>query len=163
MSFQIHPLPYDAYAPLFALSDDELAAQSARRMTVDVFPGTPCRVSLQDADVGERVILINYQHQPEDTPYQASHAIFVREGASQAELGAGDVPDVIRLRLISIRGFDKEHMMIEADVVDGQHVDKAIEMVFENTDVRYIHLHIAKPGCFVARVTRVEHWSLSGV
>ncbi|MEL7255690.1 MAG: DUF1203 domain-containing protein [Pseudomonadota bacterium] len=157
MSFQIHPLPYDDYAPLFALSDDELAAQGARRMTVDASPGTPCRVSLRDADVGERVILINYQHQPEDSPYQASHAIFVREAACEAKIGVGDVPEVIRSRLISIRAFDEEHMMIEADVVDGQRVDRAIETAFENPDVRYIHLHIAKPGCFAARVTRVEH------
>ena len=30
------------------------------------------------------MLLLNYVHQPADTPYKASHAIFVREGAERA-------------------------------------------------------------------------------
>ena len=60
-------------------------------MTVSESPGTPCRVTLADAEVGETVILINHTHLKADTPYRASHAIFVREGQPQAHLARGEV------------------------------------------------------------------------
>lgn len=154
MSFQIHALPESAFAPLFALSDAELATRRARRMVVDAHPGFPCRVSLEDAAVGETVILMNYEHQPEDTPYHASHAVFVREGAAQAFPAAGAVPELFRARLMSVRAFNDAHDMIDADVVEGRVLEGAIERLFADPEVRYLHLHNAKPGCYAARVTR---------
>ena len=154
MAFQIHALPKEDYEDLFALSHEALERKGIKRMTVEACPGTPCRVSMQDAQVGETVVLLNYEHQPEASPYQASHAIFVREGAEQATLGIDEVPEVIRSRLISVRLFDDSHMMIDADVVDGQDVAQRLEDAFKDRRVSYIQLHNAKPGCFAASVTR---------
>ena len=156
MTFQISAMPAEPFADLFTLSDEELAEQRARRMIVTAKPGTPCRVSMADAEVGETVILVNYQHQPADSPFQANHAIFVRDGAVRADLAAGEVPDVIRSRLMSLRLFDKDHMMIDADVVDGKKLGEAIVAAFADRNVAYAHLHYAKPGCFAATVTRVD-------
>lgn len=156
MNFQIHALPEADFADVFALSDQELAEAGATRMTVRESPGTPCRVSLSDAEIGETVILLNYEHQPGHSPYRARHAIYVREGASQANPAIGEVPDMIASRLISLRGFDAAHMMIEAEAVEGRDVADALATAFENDAVSYIHLHFAKPGCFAARVTRAD-------
>jgi hypothetical protein len=156
MGFQIHSLPLEDFADLFTLSDVELAKMNARRQTVKSKPGTPCRVSMVDADVGDTVILINYEHQPANSPYKATHAIFVREGAPQAQLAVGEVPEVLRSRLVSLRLFDRSHMMIDADVVQGDGLADAITKAFENEQVAYAHLHNAKPGCFAASVTRAE-------
>ncbi len=79
MNFQIVPLSLKEFLPLFELSDAELAKHRTRRVIVDANPGFPCRVSLEDAEVGERVILLNYTHQPADSPYRATGPIFVRE------------------------------------------------------------------------------------
>jgi hypothetical protein len=154
MTFQIHSLPAEDFAHLFALSDQELAERQARRQVVTSKPGTPCRVSMVDAEVGETVILLNYQHQPADTPYRASHAIFVREGAVQAKLEKGEVPEVLRSRVISLRLFDANHMMINADVLPGDSLADAIIKAFKDANVNYAHLHNAKPGCFAAFVSR---------
>lgn len=154
MSFQIHSLRAEDFADLFSLSDAELAARNACRQTVMSSPGSPCRVSMEDAAVGETVILLNYQHQPAHSPYKATHAIFVRKGAKQAELEVGEVPEVLRCRVISLRLFDKDHMMIDADLVPGIALSGAIEAAFERPEVAYLHLHNAKPGCFAASVTR---------
>ncbi|MCZ0813937.1 DUF1203 domain-containing protein [Roseovarius sp. EGI FJ00037] len=156
MGFQIHSLPAEDFAHLFTLSDSELAKISVCRQVVQSKPGTPCRVSMADAEVGETVILLNYEHQPANSPYKASHAIFVREGAPQAELAVGEVPEVLRSRLISLRLFDRNHMMIDADVLHGENLAEAITMAFECEHVSYAHLHNAKPGCFAAAVTRAE-------
>jgi hypothetical protein len=154
MTFQIHALPAAPFAPLFALADNELAQVGARKMTVDEQPGFPCRVSLADAEVGETVILVNYEHQPGDTPYRSSHAIFIREKAVQARPEPGKVPASLTSRLISVRAFDSEHMMVSADVVDGRELDAAIRTMLVDSHVAYLHLHNAKPGCFAASVTR---------
>ncbi len=154
MSFQIHALPPAQFEPLFALSDSELAKVRATRMIADAKPGYPCRVSLADAEIGETVILVNFEHQSADSPYQATHALFVRENAEQAFPDVGTVPEVLEVRLISIRAFDDKHYMVDADVVDGSRLSESIPAMLQDPRVAYLHLHNAKPGCFAARVTR---------
>ncbi len=154
MAFQIHALPESQFTELFALSDEELAQHSACRVVVDAKPGVPCRVSLADAEVGETAILLNYEHQPNDSPYRAAHAIFVRAGVRQARLQVDEVPQVLIERLLSVRAFDKAHQMIDADVTDPPELAGRIEGMFGNPNVSYLHLHYAKRGCFAASVTR---------
>ncbi len=154
MSFQIQALPSAQFEPLFALSDSELTKARAARMTVDSNPGYPCRVSLADAEIGETVILVNFEHQSADSPFKAAHAIFVRENAEQAFPDIGMVPELFESRLISIRAFDGKHYMVDADVVDGSRLSESIPTILQDTSVAYLHLHNAKPGCFAARVTR---------
>ena len=154
MSFQIHPLAPDEFRPLFLLSDDELREHNARRVEVTNKPGFPCRVSLEDAEVGETVILLNYEHQPERSPFRASHAIFVRDVAEPAQPAIGQVPQMLRSRLTSVRAFDRDHEMIDADVVEGSELEGVIERLLANSRAEYLHLHNAKLGCFTARATR---------
>ncbi len=154
MDFQISGLPLAPFAPLFALSDAELADRAIVRKVVEESPGTPCRVSLQDADVGERVLLLNYEHLPVSSPYRATHAIFVRERAVEAKPRVNEVPEVLARRLLSLRAYDSKGMMQTADVVQGREIRPAIEAMFADPKVEYIHAHNAKPGCFAARIDR---------
>lgn len=154
MNFQIYPLQGAGFTHLFDLTDVELATRQARREVVASHPGTPCRVSMQDAAVGETVILFNYEHQPENSPYRACHAVFIRQNAEQASFDVNEVPDVIRARLISLRYFDHSHMMIDADVVSGEAVAKELTAAFDNDEIAYVHIHNAKPGCFAASARR---------
>jgi hypothetical protein len=154
MSFQIHALAAEHFQPLFKMSEQELTGVQAARMVVDTKPGCPCRVSLADAEVGETVILVNYEHQPAESPYRSAHAIFVREHAGQAFPKRGEVPEVLTTRLISVRPFDDRHYMVNADVVEGTDLHQVIPAMFRDPAVAYLHLHNARPGCFAARVTR---------
>jgi len=156
MSFQIRALPRAAFAPLFDLSDAQLRAHGAVRRVVDQKPGFPCRVSLEDAEVGERVLLVNFEHQAAATPYRARHAVFVREHALEAQPAVGEIPEVLRRRLISVRAFDAAGMMVDADVVDGQLLEFAVTRMLANPAAAYLHLHNAKPGCYAARVDRAD-------
>ena len=79
MDFRITGLDAGRFSHLFGLSDAELARHRALRQTCDEKPGFPCRVSLEDAEPGESVLLVNFEHLPVDSPYRASHAIYVRE------------------------------------------------------------------------------------
>jgi hypothetical protein len=153
--FQISALPRAQFAPLFELDDDELSARGAKRYVATRTPGFPCRVSLQDAAVGETVVLIPFAHQPADSPYKSSGPIFVREAACQASPGVNEVPEQLRQRLLSVRAYDAEALMADADVVEGQELESAIDRFFNKPHVAYLHLHFARPGCYACRIDRV--------
>ena len=54
MSFRITGLRAEQFNHLFALSDEELAAQGVvRRIADERRPGYPCRVSLTDSEPGD--------------------------------------------------------------------------------------------------------------
>jgi hypothetical protein len=155
MSFRITGLEPEAFQPLFGLSDEALAARSVKRYTVDKKPKFPDRVELRDAEPGETVLLLNYVHQPANTPYQASHAIFVVEGAKSRYDRIDEVPDVLRSRILSLRGFSDDGMLIDADVIDGTKVEDLVEHLLGNREVAYVQAHFAKYGCYAARFERV--------
>jgi hypothetical protein len=123
-------------------------------MVADKKPGFPCRVSLADAEPGEEVILVHHEHQTADTPYRASHAVFVRQSANEAKLNVDETPEMLRSRLLSLRAFDGQGMLLTADVADGKLLETTVEEMFRNTRVAYIHIHFAKAGCYAARVDR---------
>ena len=156
MTFQIHALSSTPYTALFSLTDSELNQRNIVKTIVEEQNCYPCRVSLEDADIGETVILVNYSHLPEASPFQASHAIFVRQNATQATPEVDSIPQMITRRLISVRAFDAEHLMLTADVVEGEELKQMIGNMLEDNKVQYLHLHYARPGCFAAKVTRAS-------
>jgi hypothetical protein len=152
MSFRITGLPADTFQPFFAMSEAELKSRGARRLKADG-PGYPCRVSLTDAAPGDELILLHYEHQSADTPFRAGHAIYVRPGESRFD-AVDEVPEQLRKRLLSVRGFDAEGMMLQADVVEGREVEPMIAGFRGNPKIAYLHLHYARQGCYAARVDR---------
>lgn len=155
MTFRVSPLDSQAFEHLYGRSDEELLSLGARRMVVTVKPGFPCRLTLADAEVGESVLLVHFEHQPGNSPYRASHAVFVREHATSVAPFDGALPEAIALRLLSVRAFDDADLMIDADVVKGSNAEPVIARMLDNADVAYLHLHNAKPGCYAARVDRL--------
>src|SRR5262245_1069057 len=152
--FQVAPLANRQFSHLFGRTDDDLAALGVTAMTADSKPGFPCRVSLRDAEPGERVLLFNYEHQPAETVYRSAHAIFVIDGAEEACLPANKVPDVMQARMLSVRAFSADDMMTDADLVDGRNAAGLFERLLADPKVAYLHAHYAKRGCFAARINR---------
>ncbi|NNC36541.1 MAG: DUF1203 domain-containing protein [Hyphomonadaceae bacterium] len=155
MSFQISALPAAHFKELAALSDSELGARNIQKKTVESHPDYPCRVSLEDAEIGETIYLLNFTHHDQATPYKASHAIFVREGVEQAHPMTDEIPRSLSSRLLSVRAYDAHHDMVDADVCDGRQLGTKISTFFADSAVVYLHLHNARPGCYAARVDRI--------
>lgn len=154
MSFQISALDIDQFSHLFGQDAVALARSGVQRVVADESPGYPCRVSLQDAKVGEYVLRMNFEHQRAASPYRASHAIYIREFASQARPDRNEVPELLRKRVLSVRAFDGAGMMVDADLVDGLHLEALIERMFAGDSAGYLHIHNAKAGCYAALVER---------
>jgi len=154
MSFRITGLPAEKFAPLFDLSDEELAARGAVRSTADDrTPGYPCRVSLTDAHAGDEVILVNYEHHPVDSPYRMRFAVYVRRGEETYD-AVDAVPEQLRIRTLAVRAFDADAMMVAWEIADGRHLMAAIERLLADPRAAYLHIHYAAPGCYAARAER---------
>ena len=135
------------------MSDAELAAHDVKRMVADAKPGFPCRVTLEDAEPGERVLLLSFPHQSAHSPYKSSGPIFVREKAREPFSGTG-IPPVLRNRFLSVRAYDATGMMVDAEVTEGNEVEGLLERLFARPDVANVHIHNARRGCFSCLVER---------
>ena len=154
MSFVVSALPAAEFQPLFGLSDEALAERGIQRRTVDG-PGSPCRITLEDAHPGETVLLMNYEHQPADTPFRSRHAIFVREGVADRSFAACEIPPAFAARtFLSLRAFDAQGMMVDADITPTAELPEAIDRLLANPDAAYLHAHYAGAGCYAARIDR---------
>ena len=151
MTYRIKGLDPAPYKPLFGLSDDQLAERGIVQMIVDG-PRYPCRVSLVDRPIGERVLLLNHVSHDVANPYRAAHAIFVAD-AEQAEF-VDRVPPVFETRVLSLRAFDRDGMMADALLAQPGEADGAIRRLFDNPDIESIHAHNAVRGCFSAKIER---------
>lgn len=147
-SFRLIGLEPKQFGQLFDLSDSELKARNIRRVIADADFGFPCRVCLEDAQSGDELLLLPFQHQPAAGPYQASGPIYVRKGSQLKRLLPDEVPPYVSRRQISLRAYDADHSIIAAEVVEGVEVAKHLTALFENSRIRYVHLHNAKRGCF---------------
>jgi hypothetical protein len=154
MNFQVTGLSAEPFRSLFGLSDQELALWGVKRYVADRKPGFPDRIEMRDAEIGEKLLLLNHVCQPADTPYRATHAIFVIEGAENSYQRVNEIPDVMRTRLLSLRGYNAAGMMLDADVVDGKDIEGVIVRFFQCPDIAYIHAHNAKYGCYSGRIDR---------
>jgi len=146
----IDPAPY---RELFGLADEELARHGVVRMTV-TDATFPCRVSLTDRAVGEKVLLLNHVSHDVANPYRASHAIFVTETDQVPAEYVDEVPPVFGPRVLSLRGFDREGMMAQAILTQPGDADAGIRKLFEDPEIATIHAHNATRGCFAAKIER---------
>ena len=124
------------------------------RCFADEQPGFPCRVTLEDASPGEELLLLSFEHHAVSSPYRAAGPIYLRCEARRPFDATGVCPPVAAHRLLSVRGYDVSGMLRGAELVEGSALAVHLERAFEDRVVAYIHVHIARPGCFLFAVTR---------
>ena len=154
MRFRYKGLPVETFRPLWYLGDAALAERGIQRVIADAKPGFPCRVTLEDAEFGESLLLLSHQHQPASSPYRSSGPIFVRETAQETFDRVGTVPPVLRGRLLSLRAYDREGIMIDADIVEGNEVEGLLQRLFARDETDIVHVHNARRGCYACSVER---------
>lgn len=156
MPFQCRGLDPSPFQPLFLLPDADLARQGIRRVRADEADAYPCRVSLKRVEEGEELLLLHFAHQQDpSSPYRASGPIFVSRGADQAACYRGELPPILRDRLLSLRAYDREALIVDAEVAEGPAVPDLIARFLSNPTVAHVDAHFARRGCFGARIERV--------
>ena len=154
MDFRITGLPLADFAALLPLDDDTLRAQGIERVVVDAPNAYPCRITLEDAVLGEEVLLLSYAHHPARTPYASTGPIFIRRTALATRTLINEVPEQQRRRLLSVRAYDHRDWMVDAEVKEGSELESLIDRFLTDRQVSYLHVHNARPGCYACRVDR---------
>ncbi len=154
MDFRVSGLSSEPFTHLYGLSEAALALQGMRRYIADSNSGYPDRIEMRHAKMGESVLLLNHMCQAALSPYRTTHAIFILEGAGKTYEAINEIPEVMRCRILSLRGFDRNGMMHDADIVDGAEMEPLIYRLFDNSMIDYIHVHNAKRGCYSGRIDR---------
>jgi hypothetical protein len=154
MTYQISGLDPIPFRHLFGLSNEELARHGAIRVTADKKPGFPCRITLDDADPGDTLLLVNHCSHDGGNPYRATHAIFVSEGTAEAARYEDEVPPALGRRILSLRAFDGHGMMTDAALAQPGDADAVIRRLLADPAVDHVDAHNAIRGCFAARVDR---------
>ncbi len=156
MSFTISGLDPEEFQPLFGLSNEELQQRGVIRKSATTKPGFPCRITLEDAEPGETVLLLNHESHKTDSPFRSSYAIYVRESTLATQTFTNELPPVLKGRPIALRIFDKGGNLIDADLDMSGELAAKIEHAFDNPDTAYIHAHNAMHGCFAAEIRRAS-------
>jgi hypothetical protein len=141
---------------LFNLSDEVLEEMSILKMIVDEKPGYPCRVTLEDAEIGEEVLLLSFEYHETQSPYKASGPIFIRKNSEKVSLKENEIPEMLFQRQQTLRMYDNNGIMIDAKSPKSINIRKEIELGFSNINVSYIQIHNTNPGCYNCQVNRVE-------
>ena len=154
MTYAIRGIDPAPYAALFDATDAGRDMARATIVTVDSDRGYPCRVSLKDARIGERVLLAHHVSNDIDGPFRMAHAIYVREGAEPAKPAIDSVPEMIASRTVGLRAFDASGAMRRAQLAGPGETDGTIRELFSDPGIAFIHAHNAAYGCFLAAVER---------
>jgi hypothetical protein len=154
MTYRIEGLEFAAFAGLLGLGDEDLAERGARRVTADSKPGFPCRVTLEDAEPGESLILFNHVSHDVPNPFRSAYAVYVREAAPTRACYVDETPPVFEGRALGLRGFDAEGMLRGAVLALPGEADAKIRALFDRSEIETIHAHNAAAGCFAARIVR---------
>jgi len=98
---------------------------------------------------------LSHVHHDVPGPYRASGPIYVREHAVAAAPTPGELPVLLRHRLLSLRAYDAHGMLVDAEVCEGTALESVVTRLFADSAVAYLHVHNARPGCFMCRIERV--------
>lgn len=155
MDLRIRGLDRTAFDAAFATARAGTSPLTVLRIA-DARPGFPCRVSLVDAEPGETMLLTHFQHQAAATPFRASHAIYVRDGARDPWDAVNRVPPALATRTLSLRAFDAAGWLVGAALTPGSDLLAAARSLLANPAVACLHAHYAAFGCYAAWIGRTD-------
>jgi Protein of unknown function (DUF1203) len=155
MRFIIQGLDPYLFVSVFCQMQATFNGEPVESHIVDAYPGAPCRITLDDAKVGETVCLLSYCHHGATSPYAQSGPIFVTRGAMVAARYIDEVPPALARRTLSLRAYNEMGSMVDATIVEGSLIAPQIERMFGRPDVVRIDAHNATRGCFAAHIRRV--------
>jgi len=148
-AFTVSPLPA-------SLVDQDRSAALADGTAVEVTSNDdapfPVRCCLHDATAEEGVLLLSVQPRSADSPYAAPGPVYIHRDRCAGYHLQGNVPQILRGRTLSLRGYTDEHMITGTAVVAGDDVETAAQQLLAEPGTAYLFVHFAGPGCYACRI-----------
>jgi hypothetical protein len=115
----------------------------------------PCRRCLRNARPGEHLLLLPYDPFLVRSPYTGEGPVYVHADGCAAHAAKADVlpEQVDARRQFSLRAYDDEAMLLDAEVVPGPELADRAHALLGN-GAAFLHAHFAGPGCFAFRIDR---------
>ena len=119
MSFQITGLDAAPFRRFYGLSDDELQSFGVKRLIADDKPGFPDRIELRDVEPGEAVLASQLPPSASRRrPTERATPFSCAKWAETPYRAEDEIPEVLRIRPISLRAFDASGDMVDADLIE---------------------------------------------
>lgn len=116
----------------------------------------PCRRCLSNAVVGDRLQLLPYDPFTVESPYAGDGPVFVHaDGCQSSHLAPGELSEQVHGRVLSVRSYDRDAMMLAAEMVPGERLGECATRLLERP-AAFLHVYFAGPGCFAFRVDAAE-------
>jgi hypothetical protein len=113
----------------------------------------PCRRCLRNARPGEPLLLLPYDPFLVRSPYTGEGPVYVHaDGCDAHQPEPDELPEQVDdRRQFSVRAYDADAMMLDAQVVPGPELaDHARALLSDGA--AFVHAHFAGPGCFAFRI-----------
>jgi hypothetical protein len=134
--------------------DVDVDPSRARRMFADgPSPGRRC---LRNAEIGDALVLAPYNPFTLSSPYAGEGPVFVHaDGCTAHQPVPGALCEQVFGRLLSVRAYDAEAMMLGSEVLPGEQLAERAAAWLGSSSA-FLHVHFAGPGCFAFRVDPVR-------
>jgi hypothetical protein len=115
----------------------------------------PCRSCLNVFREGqERRLLFTYNPFAALDAYPSPGPIFIHEANCEPYHEGGTFPPALRNLPLTLEGYGEGRWLIARERPVGEEIEAAIDSIFANPAVRYIHLRNTEAGCFIAQIDR---------
>lgn len=151
---RVQPLPQPFAEEVRRTRADEHGNSALVPQIVQPGDKSPCRVCLEDARPGERLLLFSYAAITRPRPYRFVGPIFIHADGCAPYANGQELPPMLLSRLLSVRAFSAADALVEAEVMKGGELEMFVQRLFENPEVSSVHVHTARPGCFLCRIER---------
>lgn len=115
----------------------------------------PCRSCLNVFREGEeRRLLFTYDPFAGLDPYPSPGPVFIHEGECPVYSEPATFPPALRSLPLTLEGYGERRWIEARERTCAGDIEAAIERIFANPSVRYIHVRNTEAGCYIARIER---------
>jgi len=117
----------------------------------------PCRSCLDVFRTGEeRRVLFTYNPFAGLDAYPSPGPVFIHEEQCEP-YAATTFPPTLRDLPLTLEGYGTDRWLLQRDRPAEPEIENAVERIFANPEVLYIHVRNTEAGCFIARIERELH------
>jgi hypothetical protein len=81
--------------------------------------------------------------------------VYVHARHCERHEGGGAFPEAYRGRLLTLDAYGEDRALLTEVRVSGGDEEKAAETLFEDPEVKYIHVRSTEAGCYLFRLDRM--------
>ncbi|MCB9333862.1 MAG: DUF1203 domain-containing protein [Lewinellaceae bacterium] len=108
-------------------------------------------MSLEDVEIGEEVILFPLRTPPGCFTLPVERASLYPESSPAGATRKNTLPKMLEHRLLSLRVYDANGMMVNARTVEGRILHDTVQGLFQNKRARYMQVHNAGSDVLIVR------------